>query len=362
MDTTNDTGPVNIPDSELAHFGVLGMRWGVRRANRSEKQLQRANIAQKNADLYKSISDYRSNPLTRLDAKTTQKAADRQWKKVDKDWQSAVLSSESNTKVYNSMCEKVNPRIAALNAKPEYSVDFRDSAHAQALSNYTKEYVKAVNLSFDEATKDLFGDSPSGRKEATWVSNPGWPDDGSDVLGRLAVIDKPEHVRHANSEDVVYEIPMVLNSKGLLDPPELIKVDSNNLKHYGVPGMRWGVHQGSTSPQSVSVKAKPGKYVQTKGGRKINASDDAIQAAVNRQKAKKSTVDSLSNEDLRATVERMQLEANYNRLAQKLDHRSTGRKIIDGLLELNMELDAVRKNATVVKHVAEMMVEKARKK
>jgi hypothetical protein len=87
------------------------------------------------------------------------------------------------------------------------------------------------------------------------------------------------------------------------------------LEHYGVKGMKWGVRRRSTTPTAVAVTTRPGKRVKTAGGKGQSASEDAVTAAVARQKAKKSTVDSLSNKELQNLVARMNLEQQYSRLA-----------------------------------------------
>lgn len=84
------------------------------------------------------------------------------------------------------------------------------------------------------------------------------------------------------------------------------------LEHYGIKGMKWGVRKNG--PTDVVVKATPGKRVRTKGGKFHEPSEDAIRAAVAKQKARKSKVDSLSNKELQDLVQRMNLEQQYNRL------------------------------------------------
>lgn len=92
---------------------------------------------------------------------------------------------------------------------------------------------------------------------------------------------------------------------------------SDELLHYGVKGMRWGVRKRDTSPQKVRVIRKPGKALKTKGGENQKASPDAIRAAVAKQKARRSTTDSLSNKELQELVTRMNLEQQYARLDPK---------------------------------------------
>lgn len=87
------------------------------------------------------------------------------------------------------------------------------------------------------------------------------------------------------------------------------------LAHYGVKGMRWGVRgKRSTATTPVAVTTRPGKRVKTAGGKGQPASDDAVKAAIVKQKAKKSSTDALSNQELQSLVSRLNLEQQYSRL------------------------------------------------
>ena len=115
------------------------------------------------------------------------------------------------------------------------------------------------------------------------------------------------------------------------------------LAHYGVKGMKWGVRKRDKAPQGpadIEVKAKPGKAIKTKGGERHGASEDAIAKAVLKQKAKASTIDSLSNEELQALTKRLQLEANYTKLINGEESRK-GKSFVDKLL--GKEVDAAKK-------------------
>lgn len=91
----------------------------------------------------------------------------------------------------------------------------------------------------------------------------------------------------------------------------------NFLQHYGVKGMHWGVSRSKSAdrtPTEVGVHTRPGKAIRTTGGKHHGAHEDALNAAVTRQKARKSTTDSLSSKELQTLVNRMNLEQQYNRL------------------------------------------------
>lgn len=114
------------------------------------------------------------------------------------------------------------------------------------------------------------------------------------------------------------------------------------LEHHGIKGMKWGIRRSKAQlaranpkkddgPEDVTVTTRPGARVKTSGGRRQTPSEDAITVATLRQKAASSTTDSLSNRELKALVERMNLEKQYNNLAP--DTRSRGKKFIDDMWE-----------------------------
>lgn len=93
---------------------------------------------------------------------------------------------------------------------------------------------------------------------------------------------------------------------------------ANYLAHHGVKGQRWGIRRnrdGSSGPSDVAVKMKAGKRVTVTGGKRHPAHQDAINAAIAKQKARKSSTDALSNKELQDLVNRLNLEQQYSRLA-----------------------------------------------
>lgn len=114
-------------------------------------------------------------------------------------------------------------------------------------------------------------------------------------------------------------------------------VPKKDARQFGVPGMKWGVRKapgsGPGPASEVGVKVTPGKKVKTTGGKERPAHEDAIRARVGQQIAKKSTTDALSNQELQAVVQRMQLEANYAKLSQQ--NVSAGRAFINTFIGKN---------------------------
>lgn len=89
------------------------------------------------------------------------------------------------------------------------------------------------------------------------------------------------------------------------------------LAHHGVKGMKWGVRRSrSAGAQGVEV-IRTRKGVKVSGGAGHEPHMDAINAAVARQKAKKSGSHALSNAELRLLNERLQMEQKYSQLTGK---------------------------------------------
>lgn len=102
------------------------------------------------------------------------------------------------------------------------------------------------------------------------------------------------------------------------------------LEHHGVKGMKWGVRRKRTAtPVSVEVKQK-GSKLKAKGGQNQPASKDAINTKSIDQVIKKSGYQALSNQDLQAYNNRLNLEANARRL--RTQNATAGQRFVKALL------------------------------
>lgn len=111
-----------------------------------------------------------------------------------------------------------------------------------------------------------------------------------------------------------------------MDVEEVIK---NVLTHHGIKGMKWGVRK-DRSVSSVTVTQK-GKKLKAVGGANHPAHSDAIKAKTLGQTKKRSGTHSLSNEELKAYANRLQLEANVNRLEH--ERKNAGARWVSGFLK-----------------------------
>ena len=108
---------------------------------------------------------------------------------------------------------------------------------------------------------------------------------------------------------------------------------SEFISHYGVKGMRWGVRKERT----VVTTSRPDQgllrrqtKIKVKGGEAHNATEDAVKAAVQQQKLKRSGAAALSNHELRELSTRLRLEEEVNALTSKKGKRFVRRQIAEG--------------------------------
>lgn len=88
------------------------------------------------------------------------------------------------------------------------------------------------------------------------------------------------------------------------------------LSHYGVLGMRWGVRRAQRIPTAATVTQR-GKKLKGSGGANQPAHTDAVVARTLGQKAKKSGMQSLSNEELQRFALRLNLEQSAKAAAYR---------------------------------------------
>lgn len=188
----------------LAHHGVKGMKWGTRHDRGFEGQSAKTKVIAK----------------------------------ADKKYEKSFGGINGFAKVNNALADKMNPRINAMNSKPEYKNGVDKNPALQ--KKYLKEYEGHVKKAIEETNRD-FGSNASGTKkfsltvvgkgyETSWVGN--WSD-----------------VKHSGTDMGSVKIVPKFGKNGLILGQTITQLDptlehyeevSDFLAHYGVPGMKWG--------------------------------------------------------------------------------------------------------------------------
>lgn len=106
------------------------------------------------------------------------------------------------------------------------------------------------------------------------------------------------------------------------------------LQHYGVKGMKWGVRRKRTSRVTVTQK-RGGARLKAKGGEGRPAHKDAVRIKAIQQVMKKSGIQAVSNEDLRAYNDRLNMEMSARRLTQQ--NTGAGKKFIADQIDIYLK-------------------------
>lgn len=127
-----------------------------------------------------------------------------------------------------------------------------------------------------------------------------------------------------------YEYPEVMAMSATAGKAKVDEI----LAHYGTKGMKWGVRKKDYTPTSVTVTRTPKGGVKTSGGKNQPAHQDAVVAKVAVRKAKASGLQSLSNQELQAVAQRLELERKVSTLGGD-QLTSNGKQFMDIMLELS---------------------------
>jgi 2'-5' RNA ligase len=358
----------------LAHYGVKGMRWGVRNekggtntsgvGEKKRTEGYQRYLDPQGHELGTDITKVGVGVLVPIVAPLTwpaqirlirggargikAKALDRQEKKFEKN----AMSPQNFAAIHNGAVPRVNRELEALKTKHP-----QPNKNAKTQKAYDDEVVKVMQGAYKESANSLTNKAMTRHLDVSFHG-----DDGQDV--KIHAVQGPpkpmlERVKHADGEDEIITVEITGKVKrdtaghilgfeldgfknGSLAQSAVdigatlvssLLSGEDALAHYGVKGMRWGVRReppSAVAPTAQSV-VPHGSRRQTKikvdGGENQPAHSDAVKVAQARAKLGKSGAAALSNAELREVANRLQLEQQVKQLTT-----GGGKKFVTNIL------------------------------
>lgn len=290
----SQSGADEFVEDFLEHFGVKGMKWGVRKKRESGQSGDSSSKGseKKPKEKLSKLTDDKGRRLTKADAKWTGKAA----------------SFNKGMSAYNDTARTMNAtHLPSINNNPKYKGKDLEK-NAALRKEYNKEVEKAFTKEFNSNLQKVYGDSPSGRYKITSTAtaandySPGWTISYTEL-------------KHGDYELIV--VAKVKNGFVVgLSLKEALQhglSDEEYLTHYGIRGMKWGVRRKRSSGPDPSDDKKSANAAASKVGKKGNT-------------------DALSNRELQSLVNRMNLEQQYTRLQGTSKRTNPGAKFAKEIL------------------------------
>ena len=349
---------IDLGEAFLAHYGVKGMKWGVRKEGGGDNTTAKG---EKKREGIQGLLDPQGHDAGTDVVKTTigvmfpiaslftwpstvrltrgagrgikAKAIDVQEKRFTKQ----AMSPKNFVKIHNGALDKINRDIDSINKK--YPEPNKSSATQK---KYDAEVLKAMQDGY-RASANSIGTRDQ-HLDLEFVN------DGQDFkihARQGAPTPQPKRVQHAEDDEVVtVEITGKLKrddtghivgfefdhlESASVEQSALDSAEEFMLEHYGVKGMRWGVRKQrdvSATPVTDTGLFKRRTQVLTTGGVSQPAHTDAVKAAIAKQKIKKSGTDALSTQELRDLANRLNVENQVGVLMS-----SKGKKYVEKQLE-----------------------------
>lgn len=351
----------------LEHFGVKGMRWGVRKEDVASVARTVGEAASKAAESghkfatdvafevhTESGRDEHGNPTKSRATGIVARAGEKEFRSTDLPAINAKAEYVKASKLKNRLLHPLDPTTRAYRKEVRESYIKRMETTANSMKNAsgTREYT--IRERGGDLPRSKYGWEVSSR-EARHA------EDGADTIFLEVLMDEDGFItgtKEAKEEDFLAQ-SMDLGSVLISD----LMPSDEDLEHYGVKGMRWGVSrsrdarsdrevarrekrpaQDVAALPTIGLTKKSKSKVHTEGGEDHPPSDDAVKIALTKQKLKKSGVAALSNKELQELQTRLNLERNVSQLTP-VGTAARGRKFVKGLTSLNKDANEFGRGA-----------------
>lgn len=333
---------VELGTEFLEHFGVKGMRWGVRKEQVSGAARSGAKKAGDVAGpVAKKVGD-----IVGPAAKTAASKAGPPAKKAatavgDRHFKSQANSSRNVTHLIREATNRTrNEDLPKINAK--YQGKTKTSGRLKVSPNrlndtQQKAYREEVKAAYVKHLNDAANQTTSGSGNYRYeIAKPRLAKETTAVRWRVKAV-KVEHAVGGDEFDVI----PVFDADGYIVDfkvetvedaiAQSIDLGSEFLAHFGVKGMRWGVRNHKGDPVAVTPQAtskvphgtKRKTKIEVDGGENHPAHEDAVKVAEAKAKLQKSGTAALSNKELQDVANRIQLEERVKILTS-----SKGKKFV----------------------------------
>lgn len=274
------------PEEFIEHFGVKGMKWGVRKGG--TPYVAPTGLGPN------SVTAKTKSGETITMTKSPPPAIARALSRISPNYKDGV-NRFANLTITDSKGKKIGDASVHKESKDELNLVWLGIDKSARGRGYATAAMKTAvkfgqEAGFKKLTLEVPGNAPDARhiyEKLGFKFVKDLPTEDGDIWGGLTVMEHKIAPKVRHSDDI--------------DPAE--RVVGDFLEHYGVKGMKWG---------QVRTRAQ------------ID-SDSADVAAVKEAKTKiksNRTTDVLSNKELQNVVTRMNLEQQYNRLTNEGKKRS----------------------------------------
>lgn len=293
-----------IPANELCHWGIKGMKWGIRRYQNKDGSLTPAGKKRAESD---------------NDAKKTNDIDDMAERDARINGYLSKLSNknESDVSKRDRDCFIGDIRTLLTQVYPD-DISSKNDNDIKETATFLETCWK---YEVDEATREAASGIPSRI--------------GGDPL--LEVVSTYYNTYVKNSPDEYAKCVLEEIERRNLKHSDSIEFTDDELAHYGTKGMKWGVRRYQNKDGSLTTAGKK-RYAKLEAEMETLKPKKNSKVEETGKTERKKTVSEMSDDELREVTNRMQLESNYYNAAKSLAAAnparvSNGQKFMNGLMK-----------------------------